>query len=248
MVYSIAKEIDLSRLETFAEYFGDAWPEQLVTGVASRAHQRWIQLIGEKLQTSRLAYRAGLRPPEEERPGRVVIRLVGAFPVMVEEGASPYDLHDTILKGRDHVVVPFRHTAEDAGFATRGTPVGFQFIKSHGKAEALKLGRRVMQQAKQLGPGQRLAAGLAPQLKEHHTTDIFAGLARIRESAKEGAASTFVSWRTISKSNKDGVKWMHPKMEAKRLLDIVVDDLEEIANVIADGMIEGILFHDRKAQ
>lgn len=256
MVYEV-KEVDLSRLETFAEHMDADWPQQLVQSVASRAHRRWVQLIGEKLQTSQLAYRQALHVPEMDGQGRVIISLGGEdgrFAVMVEEGADAYDLHDTILKGRDYAAVPFRHKGADSGYASPGTPAGRQFIASQGKEEALKIGRRVMRQARKLQPyqpgtrqfGTRLKAGLAPQLKEHHTTDIFAGLARIRESNKKGAASTYLTWRAISKSNQDGTKWMHPGIKAKRLLDIVVADIEEIANSIADGMIEGILFHNRR--
>lgn len=246
MVYEV-KEVDLTRLETFAEYFGESWQQQLVQGVASKAHQRWIQLIGEKLQTSRLAYRAALHPPEFDQQGRAVIRLGGEggqFAVMVEEGADQYDLHDTILDGEPYKDVPFRHKGPTAGFASPGTPMGRQFLMSQGKAEALKIGRTVMRQASRLGPGQRLQPGLAPLLNaQRHSTDIFAAMSRIRDSNAKGAASRYVTWRRISKTNKDGTHWMHPGIRPHRLLDLVVADIEDIANHIADGLIEGILFY-----
>lgn len=237
------KEIDLTRLQAFMQYADEGWEQNLVEGVASRAHQRWIQLIGERLQTSRLAYRAGLQPPEVENR-RVVIRLTG-FAVQIEEGMDPYDMHSAILKGRPAVRVPFRHKGPTTGFASRGTPMGFQFIKSSGKDEALKIGKRVMRAAKKLGPKEYLKPGFAPMMagkEKIHSTDVFAGLARIRSGTGKGAASTYMSWRTISESNRDGVHWMHPGIEAKHLLDVVVEDIKEIANSIADGLIEGVLF------
>jgi hypothetical protein len=249
MVYEV-KEIDLSRIEAFAAYMDQGWAQQLVQGVASRAHQRWIQLIGERLQSSRLAYRAALHPPEEDGAGRMVIRLGGEghqFAVMVEEGASAYDLRDTILKGRDYVRVPFRHRGADTGFGAPGVPAGFPFIASQGKEDALRLGRRVMRAAKKLGAGQRLPPGLAPKLKTGHTTDIFAAMARIRESGKKGAASRFLTWRTISKKQHSGDStWMHPDITPKRLLDEVLADLDEIANALVDGLIDGALFAERE--
>lgn len=254
------KEIDLTRLETFASFFDEGWEASLVEGVASQAYQRWRELVGQRLQTSRSAYLSGLVTPRFSQQGRrAVIKLRGEFAHMLEEGAPPYDMRTALLKdGQPYRDIPFRHRSPGSNFAAPGMPMGYQFRLKLGEEQAAKLGRRVMRKARQLGKDgrgargfasgggiyrERLKAGLAPLLKRHHATDIFAGMAKIRTSDRKGASNRYVTWRRISATEGKGSTWMHPGIRPHHLLDQVVADLDEMANHMADGLIEGVLFY-----
>jgi hypothetical protein len=74
--------------------------------------------------------------------------------------------------------------------------------------------------------GDRLSAGYAPKLKEHHTTDIYAGMVRMEKTYVKGTQSQYMTFRTISTAKRVG--WIRKPIEARHYAEKVrlfVDDL-----------------------
>lgn len=119
--------------------------------------------------------------------------------------------------------IPFRHGtpvtsgavgvamgAQYEGHHAFGGPEGFR-PSGGGKSifSAKDLGHHIYDAAKKLKgtigmPGQkvkyggRLPAGLAPKLKEHHATDIFAGMIKSQKKYVKATQSQYATFRTIS--------------------------------------------------
>ncbi len=254
-------EIDLSRIETFLSRLPVDMPSRLVEDIGMGAYARWIQAADEHLLTSKGSYKENLFPPEPTGDGGVVIALHGVFPNLVENGMDAYDMHSQLQLGKPGVHegpdgtlyrnVKMRHTGPGTGHNI-GTPMGFQFIMQMGKHRAKQLGGRVYRAATKLGKdgrSRRMKEGMAPLLQDkfghnrNHATDIFAGMARVtKDGTAGGRTEGFVTWRRMQKPGTEG-KWFHPGITAKRLLDVVLRDLDTISNKVVDGYIEGILFH-----
>jgi hypothetical protein len=74
--------------------------------------------------------------------------------------------------------------------------------------------------------GDRLAEGYAPKLKEHHTTDIYAGMVRMEKPYEKATQSQYMTFRTISTAKRVG--WIRKPIEARHYAEKVklfVDDL-----------------------
>lgn len=227
--------------------------QSVLADIASSARAFWIQKAGEKLQSSRRDYLAGIQEVELG-DGMASVTLTGNMAMMVENGASPYDMHDTLLgpnvpvaapgqrgkrvnaEGQFYRSIPFRHqtpgTIGQGGGATMGSAYAGVVENS------AKLGRSIWKAAKALEAttsmpgggtkwGGRLQAGMAPLLKAHHSTDIYAGMVRNQKTYGKATQNTYTTFRTISNSVPN--KWMHPGIPAANLADEVVKHVEEIA-------------------
>lgn len=119
--------------------------------------------------------------------------------------------------------IPFRHQAPGTT-GTLSQPMGAAYGGKYGAA----LGKAVYAHAKRLAPttggpwritqtspaghttskfqsgqsriayGGRLPAGLAPKLRPHHATDIYAGMIKQQKTYKSATQSTYTTFRTIS--------------------------------------------------
>jgi hypothetical protein len=230
--------------------------EVVLRNILDSARAFWIKRAGETLSSGRRDYINGIQPVRIS--GSVgTIALVGAFPLMIEEGASPYDMHTTLLgpnvpvvpvgsgmKGKHqgkkgfYRAIPFRHQSPTSIGQGGGAPMGSQYAGHPAVANAQKLGKAVYKEARKLGAstgmpggpttwGDRLPEGLAPKLKELHTTDIFAGMVRLEKTYEKATQSTYMTFRTIS----DAVpsKFHHPGIEAHHIADEVQDFVDEVA-------------------
>lgn len=95
----------------------------------------------------------------------------------------------------------------------------------------LALGKSIHKQAKKLitkteaGAGKsgptRLSAGLAPKLRPHHTTDIFAGMIVNKQPVHKGKGvgfqRSYTTFRMISEARPDA--WFHPGIAARDFLE-----------------------------
>lgn len=166
-------------------------------------------------------------PMEEGSYGRQ-LALVGAFPNALENGQKAYDMHDTLLgpnvpvvkarmglKGKHekrgggfYRVIPFRHQGPNSA-GIHGAAMGRAYQNMLGVKEALALGKVIWREAKKLTAtegepggkirwGSKLPAGLAPKLKEHHHSDIYAGMYKQSKFYEKVTQSSFVTFRTIS--------------------------------------------------
>lgn len=87
--------------------------------------------------------------------------------------------------------------------------------------------------------GGRLPPGLAPKLAEHHKTDIFAGMVRMRHTYARATQTQYGTWRTISESNPEG--WRHPGIEARNIARSVEEWVQRHGPRIAANAIKQVL-------
>lgn len=230
------------------------------------ARQKWISLAGERLNSSRRFYIDAIQEIEfspESLSGFVA--LVGDPANSVEQGMDPFDMHSTLLgpnvpvaplgqKGKRPLAsgqgyyraIPFRHQTPGTIGKGGGTPMGSAYEGHPAVKSAKKLGNEIYGLAKQLGkatlPGgqkyTRLEAGLAPLLKQHHSTDIYAGMVRTEAAYSEGVKQTggYFTFRTIS-DNVAG-KWLHPGIEAKNLAAEVEEHVAKLAPLVFQKLFQ----------
>jgi hypothetical protein len=203
-------------LTPFASAVSDEAVQNILADIAESARNHWIGLAGSEFGTTRRDYITAIQPVEL-RPGVAVIALVGQFPNMLENGAGEADLRDVLLgpnvpvadfgqRGKRlsirpdgsvgfYRAIPFRHSVPDSQ-GTVAPQMGSAYGKQGGNAAAI--GAVVYGKAKKLSLttsspgggvdyGGRLKEGLAPKLKPHHKTDIYAGM--IREGKKDERAT-----------------------------------------------------------
>lgn len=145
-------------------------------------------------------------------------------------------------------VVPFRHATPGTTGAV-GQPMGRQYRGHEAVADAEQLGQDVYNAAKKLKAtksdpykgmqwGERLPAGLAPKLRAHHKTDIFAGMVRERKKYERATQSQYKTFRTISTLVTEG--WIRPKTEGRHFAQKVADHVQKLAPKVFQSYTGGI--------
>lgn len=161
-------------------------------------------------------------------------------------------------------VVPFRHgTPGTSGrnFPEMGSAYQKRFVLRPGgdsgvtghltREAAKKLGRKIHEKAQELGAttkhpegetewGDRLKPGLAPVLRPHHKTDIYAGMVRKERTYKKATQPTYVTFRTVS-DNSDPQAFVHPGIEARHLFDEAATYVQRLAAELIDDAMRRLL-------
>lgn len=105
----------------------------------------------------------------------------------------------------------YAHHSFDGGFRSSAGP-------KFGKGDAGLLGAHIYSAAKKLKPttgmpggptkwGGRLPAGMAPKLKDHHHSDIYAGMVKNSKTYAKATQSSYTTFRTISTGSPG---WLRP--------------------------------------
>lgn len=144
--------------------------------------------------------------------------------------------------GEYYRAIPFRHTTpgteDNPRGATLGQEMGSAYEKMLGEDEAKKLGQDVYKEAIQLegsiskpgggvAYGERLEEGLAPKLKSHHKTDIYAGMIKNQKTYENAVQSTYITFRTISTGVRTG--WIRRAIPARHIAKDVGQYVARIA-------------------
>lgn len=231
--------------------------------IANAARTEWIRLAGEKLHTTQAAYISGLQPIEMH-PGEAVVTLLGVLPNVLEQGMPQTDMRTTLLganvpvagpgqksgkhmnaKGGYYRAIPFRHRTPGA---TIGQAMGAAYSNHDLVADSKKLGKDVYKAAQKLAPtiaapyggtkwGERLPAGMAPLLKEHHAVDIYAGMVRERKTYEKATQTQYFTFRTISTSVARG--WVRKATEGLHLAEEVAKHVAKIAPAAFAAYVQG---------
>jgi hypothetical protein len=234
--------------------------------IAESARNHWIGLAGAGLMTSRRAYIDGIQPTAYME-GMAVITLVGSAPNAIENDMPMIDLHDTMLgpnvptvapgaRGKHekadgtgyYRAIPFRHGTPDSKGAV-GQPMGHAYSANMGANDAKALGKAVYAQAKKLAPtkgqpgskmqwGGRLPAGLAPLLKPHHATDIYASMYRMSKEYSKATQQHYMTFRTISTGSNG---WIRPPTQGKHYARETAQFVEKIAPLAFESYVKTIL-------
>ncbi|HUV65957.1 MAG TPA: hypothetical protein VMW24_18830 [Sedimentisphaerales bacterium] len=251
-------DVDISQLvpAVLEQFFSSDMMESIIDDLAEGARAKWISLARSELTSAKEDYIRGIQPVES-KPGERVITLVGWLPNSVESGIGGYDMRMTLLgpgKGKRNAsggyyrAIPFRHgTPGSQGLA--GAPMGSQHAGQMGSERARQMGQDIWDVAKRLRPskqaqprsrtswGDRLRAGMAPKLKPHHKTDIFAGMVKVKHTYQKASGNKYMTFRTISTSNPEG--WMHPGITGRHLSEQVEAWIERTAPVMLKRALEG---------
>ncbi len=261
------QKVDLSAIFSAMASLSEEQVRAVVLDVADSARNHWIKLAGSLGASVRTDYIQGIQEVEY-KPGMATIALVGMMPNLIEQGMQSTDMHDTLLGPNVPVVpmgggrgkhqradggyyraIPFRHATPTSNGST-GQPMGSQFAGDP-TINAKKLGRDVYRAAKKLAPstsdpydkttwGGRLPAGMAPKLKPHHATDIFAGMVRMQKTYKNATQNQYMTFRTISTGSPGWIRPATPGVHYAEqvstfILDLVPKVLEMYFNCAASG-------------
>lgn len=249
-------EIEFSD-ETISKAVGIT-PEEcraIIVEMAELARDEIVRLAAEKLNTSFDDYIAGLQPIEYVFPSGntlptgqtvAIIRLDGELPNRIESGWEGGDMKPGLLHGRNskptkdggrYNVVPFRHMGPGTT-GRNGQPMGSQFTAMLGPVQARQVGDAVYAMAKKMKDRQRMPEGMAPILKSHHKSDIFAGMVRERQQYKKGVQSKYTTFRAVS-SKSDPRSWIHPGIKAANLFPAAQAYIDQVMDAYIKSRSEG---------
>jgi hypothetical protein len=148
--------------------------------------------------------------------------------------------------------IPFRHATPGSKQAPRGGVVGVEMGKAYTGHKAVEdakaLGKKVYNKAKRLkgtvsepygktAYGGRLPEGLAPKLKPHHKTDIYAGMIKERKTYEKSRQSQYMTFRMISTGSPG---WRRKKTVGKFFAAQVSQYVQKIAPQTFAALVEGM--------
>lgn len=189
---------------------------------------------------------------DPSQPMGLQIELLGQVPNQIEAGSPGVDMRSYLLgpkvpvvpvgsgqkgkhqnkKGGFYRAIPFSHQ-NPGGVGVTGTPIGRPYAGHPAVANVNEMAAAIWKAAKKLAPttgmpggkityGGRLPAGMAPKLRSHHKTDIYAGLIRQSKTYAKATQSTFTTFRTISTN---GTGWIKGAVAGKQLCAKVAEDV-----------------------
>jgi hypothetical protein len=249
---------------------GERQLTQLAKNLADAARAKWIKLGQEDGSSRRHDYIRGIQKPIVSR-GTAVISLVGTVANLLEHGDSGEDMRQTLLGDKVPVVargergkheaaeggfyraVPLRHSVPGATGGVVGQEMGSAYSDHDAVADSKKLGAEVYGQAMKLGRGERLGEGMAPKLRDHHKTDIYAGMIREEKTYEEDTQAQYMTFRTISthiteveegpggtkihKRIRATVGWQRGPIRARRYAEKVSEFVAKIAPKAAQALL-----------
>lgn len=170
----------------------------------------------------------------------------------IERGRPARDLKkmlDTSMKVRKgkkgrYLIIPFRHNTpgntahapampssifKQAGQMEKSLITGHSKRESATGAYSIKTKQKYLVRQREYSWGGRLPAGLAPKMKSHHATDIYANMVRMNTSSGKQKSSEYLTFRIMSE-NQTG-KWIVPAKPglwiARRIAEGVNKKVEE---------------------
>lgn len=248
----------------------------IARNIMEGARAKLITMAQEKLHSTRADYINGIQPIGREGK-EVVLTLAGVLPNMVEHGWDARFLHETLLsdevsgwkvskEGNRYRSIPFRHKTPGTG-SQGGQPMGTQYAANKNPMsqaaphtiveDSIKLGKRIHGQAKKLitrkeaGQGVKgksaLQEGLAPKLRQHHRSDIFAGMIVNKQAVQKSGAPkgqvgfqrTYTTFRTISEANPGS--FYHPGIKAREFMDTLDEYVAKVTPGAFEAYIQEIL-------
>lgn len=237
--------------------------DQFVENLADAARSEWIRLAQQDSSSMIQDYIKGIQKPVVQS-GTAVIALVGSVANMLEHGAPQQDLRETLLgsevplvprgqrgkhegkEGQHYRAIPFRHATPGATGQAVGQEMGSAYSSHQAIADSKKLGREVYGQAFKLKAHtdpeaepkeRRLPAGMAPKLRDHHKTDIYAGMIREQKTYEAATQSQYFTFRTISTRVTTG--WIRGAIAARNYAEKVAAFVGRIAPGTVQALLEG---------
>ncbi len=225
--------------------------QTVIPDIAEAVRNEIVRMAHTKLHSTSQDYVLGVMPvkyhfpsgsiPMEGTPVVATIVLVGQLPNMLEAGWSGGDMKAALLGGKSaktaadgtrYATVPFRHgtpKASGRNFPAMGS--------AHAGDLGKEIGKRVYGRARRLKPrtsehrGTHLPAGLAPKLRQHHKTDIYAGMTKTKGP---GRSTQYRTFRRVSEKSAPQ-SWIHPGIEPAGIFVAANDYASRVASTILKG-------------
>jgi hypothetical protein len=143
--------------------------------------------------------------------------------------------------------IPFRHAVPGTTGAV-GVAMGMAYSGHDAVEDAEALGKKIYGRAKRLKGtvsdpygkttyGGRLPEGLAPKLKPHHKTDIYAGMIRERKTYVKATQSQYMTFRMISTGSPG---WRRPTTKGRFFSEQVGEYVQRMAPQAFAAFVDGI--------
>lgn len=181
----------------------------------------------------------------------------------IETGRPPRDLKkmlDTSMKvrvtkkGQRYLIIPMRHNTPGNTALARAMPddiyaaardlqassiVGHSTRVSGTGAYSTKTKQPYLVRSRKYQWGDRLPEGMAPKLKPHHTTDIYAGMVRMDNTSPGGKRySSYLTFRIMGEWQTG--KWIVPAQPGLYIAKTVAELLQPIASANIKGSVSNI--------
>jgi len=87
--------------------------------------------------------------------------------------------------------------------------------------------------------GGRLPSGMAPKLKPHHKSDIYAGMVRSKKQYEADDQPTHSTFRRVS-DDSPAEAFIHPGIEARHFFEDAADFAGKLTEKLVYGMLRGM--------
>lgn len=147
--------------------------------------------------------------------------------------------------GHKYLIIPFRHNSSGGDAHARAMPSSVyksaeslvpSYIMPLGSSKPPQRlsasGHMVKQDSYQWGG--RLPAGLAPKLKDHHKTDIYASMVKFDTSTPHAKSSAYMTFRVMSDKSSG---WIVPAKPGLYLAKNVADKLQPLLEAAIGGAV-----------
>lgn len=207
---------------------------------ADEAYTNTVQLAQERLATSKFDYINALSVRRENRFTYALV-LEGVFPLMLENGASSFDMKDgfsrsdkikTTKSGGWYLTIPFifRTTSANPASGQKGQilPRSIYDLIRNSPAKKFDLGNFTISILKGDQIPLRYQPGAIKEMSNKvdqyiPKSSIYAGLQR--KQNKETGQSGYNTFRRVS-SNSDPNSWIHPGITAYKLMDEALNNID----------------------
>lgn len=248
-------KVDVSGLVVVAENEVNAALQKVSTAVAVSAEHvasEWSAQIDSADGLSRaekVAYAQSIK-----------VRMTGPFSAEVfsdysraseiENGSPSRDLKRMLrtsrktrvsAKGNRYLIIPFRHNTPGNDALARTMPRAvYLYARNLAKSRVAGQSERLSSSG-YLVPkqhyrwGDRLPQGLAPKFREHHKTDLYAGMVRMGTSSGKQYSSAYLTFRTMSEKSSG---WLIPRRPGVKVVEKVENKMAPVINKMIHNSID----------
>lgn len=225
----------------------------VIDTVGSLYWERWTSLVNQGLHGTRPEYKKAM-VQDRTAHNEIVFGLYADFPLMIEDGASPFDMkpgfrNSPKVKSKKigsgwYIDIPFRHAtsqaiAESGGFDSIMPSSIYSKVKSTGgPLTRNQLGKHdILGSRKEINtPGLKVPEYM-------HKSPVYEGLVKVKASstAKE-KRSQYMTFRRVSDAS-DYASWFHSGIVARKFMDKALDmvDVPSVVDKVVDVVLDRIL-------
>lgn len=228
------------------EDLSDKLMESVISGLTSRLYYLWQKEAQDNLKQTRAEYIQSLTIGNNG-PFVGYVALTGQLPLMIEKGASPFDMKEGFKnsskvkynsQGGWYLTVPFRHATPEASAFSAGFSAPMP-KEIYGEAKILKPKRT----GSNFSSGQSLSKSQIPSpfnipktrktivtkskiFEEYqHKSSIYEGMIKQSKQYNKVSTGTYMTFRRVGE-NSDENAFIHPGIKAFNLAEKALQNLD----------------------